>query len=191
MPGELRQCLKEQGGMRKFLNKHSTVFTVSGSPGKESVALTPQDNVIEYLRPLKPVGREALPTVQENSGEGLADLDDASANDSSRAEVETFNITLRRADDVGLGLEVSTARGADHLTVVSAHPGGAMAAWNKACAGGARQVFAQDRIVDINGAQSSEEMLAQVRDKLLLKMQVQRGGTISQNAPAEAWRLVI
>lgn len=191
MPGELRQRLKEQGGLRKFLNKHNAVFTVTGSPGKESVALNPQKNFTEDLRPPNPMGKEVLPTVQELSGEGSADSDGASASSSSQAEVETFSITLRCADGVGLGLEVSAARSGDHLTVVAALPGGAMEAWNKACAGGTRQICAQDRIIDINGTRISEEMLAQVRDKLLLKMQVQRGAVIPHNAPAEVLRLVI
>lgn len=190
LPGELRQRVKEQGGLRKFLNKYHAVFTVSGDPGRESVSINPQKTGTESLRLPKSPVKGPLPTVQEHSGDS-ADSEDASASGSGQADAETFAITLRCADGVGLGLEVSAARGGDHLTVVAVLPGGAMVSWNNACAGGVRQVRAQDRIVDVNGVRSSQEMLAQVREKLLLKLQVQRGAVVPNDAPAELLRHVI
>mmetsp|Transcript_22031 Transcript_22031/g.40484 ORF Transcript_22031/g.40484 Transcript_22031/m.40484 type:complete len:762 (+) Transcript_22031:152-2437(+) len=39
LPGQLRQRVKEQGGLRSWLQKYPSLFSVAGQPGQESVTL--------------------------------------------------------------------------------------------------------------------------------------------------------
>lgn len=85
-----------------------------------------------------------------------------------------FTITLRRADQVPLGLEVQGENGATCLTVSSVRPGGAIEAWNRQCAGDEREIRAGDRIVGINSADNADSMRAECLTKHLLKITVVR-----------------
>merc|ERR1719380_511936 len=40
LPGTLRQRVKDQGGLRSWLQRYQAIFNVSGQPGKETVSLT-------------------------------------------------------------------------------------------------------------------------------------------------------
>lgn len=90
--------------------------------------------------------------------------------------VDTFNLTLRRADNVPLGLELQPGVPGDGGQLVEAvHPGGAIEAWNRQCAGDTREIRVGDRIVSINGHEDSESMWEECRTKQLIRMTVLRG----------------
>lgn len=86
-----------------------------------------------------------------------------------------FSLTLRRADNVPLGLDVRGDSGEACLIVEAVRPGGAIEAWNRQCAGDTREIRTGDRIVKINSAEDADSMREQCLTKHLLKMTVQRG----------------
>jgi len=90
-------------------------------------------------------------------------------------EVATFSLTLRRADNVPLGLEVAGDSGQDHLIVEAVRLGGAVEAWNRQCHGDEREIRRGDRIIMINGAKDADSMREECKKKHLLKMSVVRG----------------
>jgi len=95
---------------------------------------------------------------------------------SSTVPVDTFNLTLRRADNVPLGLELQPGIPGDGGQLVEAvHPGGAIEAWNRQCAGDTREIRVGDRIVSINGHEDAESMWEDCRTKQLIRMTVLRG----------------
>merc|ERR550532_2578978 len=90
--------------------------------------------------------------------------------------VDTFNLTLRRADNVPLGLELQPGVPGDGGQLVEAvHPGGAIEAWNRQCPGDTREIRVGDRIVSINGHEDAESMWEECRTKQLIRMMVLRG----------------
>jgi len=106
-----------------------------------------------------------------------------SKSTSGLAAAPTFTLTLRRADQVPLGLEVQGESGASCLTVSSIRPGGAVEAWNRQCAGDSREIGPGDRIIGINGADNADSMRLECLTKHLLKITVQRSS--SQHASQE------
>jgi hypothetical protein len=82
-----------------------------------------------------------------------------------------FSFTIRRADNVSLGLDVE--RHEDSLLIKAVLPGGAIEAWNKqvdiAPCGG-KVVIPGDYVVSVNGQVDCESMLKECRDKYLLKL---------------------
>lgn len=89
-----------------------------------------------------------------------------------------FGFTLRRAENFSLGLNISHTHCSDGLRVESVNDGGALAAWNKQCAGGpaaGKAVIAGDRIVRVNNATVPDEMLSECKESKLLKFTVVRG----------------
>eukprot|EP00416_Gambierdiscus_australes_P024914 CAMPEP_0171074496 /NCGR_PEP_ID=MMETSP0766_2-20121228/12176_1 /TAXON_ID=439317 /ORGANISM="Gambierdiscus australes, Strain CAWD 149" /LENGTH=402 /DNA_ID=CAMNT_0011531287 /DNA_START=107 /DNA_END=1315 /DNA_ORIENTATION=- len=94
---------------------------------------------------------------------------------SSQPAALPFTLTLRRADNVPLGLDVRGDTGDSFLVVEAVRPGGAVEAWNRQCAGDMREIRAGDRIIAINGAEDADSMREQCLAKHLLRMTVIRG----------------
>mmetsp|Transcript_8934 Transcript_8934/g.24785 ORF Transcript_8934/g.24785 Transcript_8934/m.24785 type:complete len:462 (-) Transcript_8934:75-1460(-) len=93
---------------------------------------------------------------------------------ASTTPAQAFTLTLRRADNVPLGLDVRGDATDTNLIVKAVRPGGAIEAWNRQCAGDAREIRTGDRIILINGAEDAESMREQCLTKHLLKMTVLR-----------------
>jgi len=96
--------------------------------------------------------------------------------------VGTFSITLRKADDVSLGLSVNTDEKEDKdvaLIVEGVLPGGAVESWNRQCFGdatGERVVVAGDRIIRVNGIDGDvQKMLEECTTQRLVKLVIARG----------------
>jgi len=91
-----------------------------------------------------------------------------------------YGFTLRRADGVGLGMDVARSDGNRTLLVTSVLAGGAVEAWNRQVVGSqnaGKAVVPGDKIVRVNSCQGCcEGMLAECRDKLLVKLLLVRGG---------------
>lgn len=96
-----------------------------------------------------------------------------------RQETRQFNITLRKADDVNLGLSVKEDAETRSLVVESVASGGAVETWNRQCIGDGsheRVVAAGDRIICVNGVeQDVAKMLEACTAKRLVKLLVVRG----------------
>jgi len=94
---------------------------------------------------------------------------------------EIFSFMHRRnSKDMDWGLEFSHCMEDTGLSIENVREGGAMAAWNKQCAGGptaGKAVTKGDVIVNVNGAASCDDMIAEFRSNLLLKLTVRRGQT--------------
>lgn len=88
-----------------------------------------------------------------------------------------FSLTLRRADNVSLGLDVVREPDQEWLLVEGIRPGGAVEAWNRQCHGDAREIRPGDHIVMINGSRDAEAMQEECLQKHLLRMSVVRGST--------------
>jgi len=86
----------------------------------------------------------------------------------------TFSLTLRRADNVPLGLDVVGESETDCLVVEDIRLGGAVEAWNRQCHGDSREIRRGDRIIMINGAKDAESMQDECLNKHLLRMSVVR-----------------
>lgn len=87
-----------------------------------------------------------------------------------------FNFTLRKADSTELGLNVSS-QGAV-LFVEGIRPEGAIDAWNRQCVASCpeRAVMRGDRILSVNNVSGDpEKMLAECKNRQLLKFSVARG----------------
>lgn len=88
---------------------------------------------------------------------------------------QVFSITLRKADDTELGLNVRPVEKA--LLVEGILPDGAVEAFNRQCASSAsRVVCVGDRITSVNSvANDPEKMLEESKSKQLLKLTLSRG----------------
>lgn len=87
-----------------------------------------------------------------------------------------FGFTLRVAQGVEVGLDVTHNGGSLHVTGVK--PDGAIAAWNRQCHGGpvaGKEVKVGDKIVAVNNTSEAELMLLECRTKHMLKLTVVRG----------------
>lgn len=87
----------------------------------------------------------------------------------------TFQVILRRADNVPLGLDVRGDANETCLIVESVRAGGAVEAWNKQCTDTKRMIKTGDHIVKINDAEDSDSMREQCISKFLLRIVVARG----------------
>jgi len=107
------------------------------------------------------------------------------------ATAETqFNVTLRRADNVPLGLEVRSDDGTPHLMVEGVRPGGTVEAWNRQCAGDVKEIRPGDVILQINGAEDADSMREECQARYLLKMKVKRRTLPSMSLRADAKEFV-
>jgi len=88
---------------------------------------------------------------------------------------QVFSITLRKADDTELGLNVRPVEKA--LLVEGILPDGAVEAFNRQCASSAsRVVCVGDRITSVNSVSNDpEKMLEESKSKQLLKLTLARG----------------
>lgn len=66
LPGNLRQGVKEKGGLRSWLQKYPEIFQVSGQPGKESVTL------LVLAGGGSEAGNEPAPVGPQQGGQGLS-----------------------------------------------------------------------------------------------------------------------
>lgn len=118
----------------------------------------------------------------------------------------SFTVTLRKADDAGLGLQISREDSEDGLTVEGIVPGGAVEAWNRQCvgdfatgsigmfsAGGPgpqRAVLVGDRITSVNGiTRDAPKMAEECANQRLLRITVSRGGASSVMPAARLGKL--
>mmetsp|Transcript_83563 Transcript_83563/g.237089 ORF Transcript_83563/g.237089 Transcript_83563/m.237089 type:complete len:409 (-) Transcript_83563:57-1283(-) len=88
----------------------------------------------------------------------------------------TFSVKLRRADQVPVGLDLQGDADDRCLIVRAVRPDGAVEAWNRQCAGDAREIRPGDRIVRINDAEDPHSMGQECLTKFFLKVTVLRGG---------------
>lgn len=109
----------------------------------------------------------------------------AVAQHTGAPAVPPFTLTLRRADNVPLGLDVRGDTEGVCLVVDAVRPGGAVEAWNRQCAGDSREVRAGDRIIMINSAEDADTMREECLTKHLLRVTVQRGPSASLPAASE------
>lgn len=89
----------------------------------------------------------------------------------------SFSFTLRRADDVAMGLKGVVDRNGE-LLVESVAPGSALDSWNRFQVAGEhndRSVRPGDRVISVNGLTWSQAMLQECEEKHLLKLEVVRG----------------
>lgn len=142
------------------------------------------------LAALREIGSSVLRALAGNPQEaaqatGDAKLPDAGSLQATRAKVNlqpevempTFSFTIRKADNTDLGLDVSSSATQRGLLVEAILPGGAAEAWNRQQdpGKGSRELCPGDTILQVNSAQGPEEMLLECRNKMLLKLTVQRG----------------
>jgi hypothetical protein len=88
-----------------------------------------------------------------------------------------IRFALRRADNIELGLVVDRTSDDKVLLVQFVIPGGAVESWNRQVIYSAKTektVFHGDLIVDINGQTTCDGMLAEIKSKLLLKIELIR-----------------
>lgn len=118
-----------------------------------------------------------------------------SAPPAPAPEASVFSITLRKADDVNLGLSVTADEENRTLVVQDVSAGGAVETWNRQCVDDERVVAAGDRIVRVNGIeQDAARMLEACATQRLVKLSVSRGpggalaraGTLARNAALQA-----
>lgn len=93
---------------------------------------------------------------------------------AAAAQAPSFSLTLRRADNVPLGLDIAGEPDAEWLLVEGIRLGGAVEAWNRQCHGDAREIRRGDRIVMINGSKDADSMREECLNKHLLRMTVVR-----------------
>ena len=91
----------------------------------------------------------------------------------------TFSITLRKADEVSLGLSVNADEEESKALIVEAVlAGGAVESWNRQCIGdgtGERVVIPGDRIVKVNGIDNDvKKMLEECTRQRLVKLHIAR-----------------
>jgi len=162
------------------------------TPAASAALVPPADAAADVAASSGGTGSEptlppAPPTLQPAATEAAAPAVGAAAS-GSEPQAPSFTLTLRRADNVPLGLEL--LRGdpdATFLTVEAVLPGGAIEAWNRQCAGDMREIRAGDRIIMINGAEDADSMREECRTKHLLRMTVLRGtGPAAEQRPASA-----
>jgi len=136
------------------------------------------------LAALREIGSSVLRVLAGNPQEAAQatgdakPLSDAGSLQATRAkEMPTFSFTIRKADNTDLGLDVSSSATQRGLLVEAILPGGAAEAWNRQQdpGRGSRELCPGDTILQVNSAQGPEEMLMECRNKMLLKLTVQRG----------------
>jgi len=105
------------------------------------------------------------------------------ANSGSPAFLEggfCFGMTLRLADDVGLGVDLAPhVGGVEKLWIERILPNGAISAWNKQCfqdctSKRLKAVWPGDTIVSVNGKTDHWDMLQECKTKMLLKLTIYR-----------------
>mmetsp|Transcript_136147 Transcript_136147/g.236650 ORF Transcript_136147/g.236650 Transcript_136147/m.236650 type:complete len:580 (+) Transcript_136147:77-1816(+) len=131
-----------------------------GSPKPRTPVRTPSRTAIGMLTPGKSNGICPSPFTLFENGSSI------------------FTFTLRRADDVVLGLDVTHSDAENFLHVKGILTNGAIQAWNRQCSGGpaaGKSVMAGDKIVRVNDAGDVQSMLKQCKEKQLLKITVVRG----------------
>lgn len=97
-----------------------------------------------------------------------------------------FCFTLRRAEGIELGLDVTVDESNQELVVRKVVAGGAAEAWNRQCFAGpfsSKAVVPTDRIVGINGRSDCVGMLEECRQNQLLKLFVVRGDLLHADIP--------
>merc|ERR1719350_196282 len=92
-----------------------------------------------------------------------------------------YSFTLRRSEDVELGLEVDPKSGeqGEGLRVKGVARGSAIESWNNVCDSGpaaGKEVTVGDRVISVNGQTEPEVMLGIFKSSTLLKFVVVRGG---------------
>lgn len=90
-----------------------------------------------------------------------------------------FSFTLRKADGVGLGLDLQRSIDNRVLVVREVAPKGAIDAWNRQAVKGPHEEKALnpgDKIVCVNDRTDCDSMLAECTEKFLVKISVVRGG---------------
>jgi len=88
----------------------------------------------------------------------------------------SFNITLRRSDDMPLGIEVQPNVSRKFLAVERVLPGSVVEAWNRQCAGELREIRPGDRVISVNGFEDVELMRGECVNKRVLKLALVRPG---------------
>lgn len=104
-----------------------------------------------------------------------------------------FGMTLRLADDVGLGLDLAPRLADSHALVIQdVLLNGAISSWNRQCYGTAKEsnaVRRGDAIVSVNGKTEYEEMVQECDSNHLLKLKIIRAvlenGTCFNAIPVE------
>jgi len=125
---------------------------------------------IQDSSPVVPIDSQTTPSAEPQN----VSIQPDSKSVPEEAGDTSFNMTLRRADDVPVGLELSVSDDGQHLIVEAVRPGGAVDSWNRQCSGDLRQIRQGDRLARINGVEGACAMLAQCRDKHLLKLFIER-----------------
>jgi hypothetical protein len=90
-----------------------------------------------------------------------------------------FGFTLRRAQGVAWGLETIRDESIQALVVKMVMPGGAIKSWNRQIMDAPngdhrRELLVGDRIVAVNGKHGCENMLVEIENSVLLKVEVLR-----------------
>lgn len=98
-----------------------------------------------------------------------------SSTPSTECDV-SFNITLRRSDDMPLGIEVQPNANRKFLAIERILPGSVVDAWNRQCAGELREIRPGDRVISVNGFEDVELMRSECVNKRLLKLALVRPG---------------
>lgn len=96
-----------------------------------------------------------------------------------------FKFTLRRADDVRLGLEVSQAQRDSVLVVQDVLPNGAIESWNRQAKAGStpwKVVQGGDLVVQVNQAAGCDAMLRECGTKQLLQLTLVREAAPQEQA---------
>lgn len=121
--------------------------------------------------------------VQSPTSPAAAALPEQTGAPAALQQGGTFNITLRKADEVSLGLSVN-ADEKEALIVENVLPGGAVESWNRQCFGdatGERVVVAGDKIVRVNGIEGDvKKMLEECTTQRLVKLVIARGPANAQ-----------
>lgn len=177
------------------------VFTSAQSPAsmaRDPFKMSESLNIPEPLK--KPACPPPLPPpgISRESSSGTAAASTAPQTPTSSVDSEpatgqtTFSFTLRKADGVSLGLDVSHAKGSTGLCVEKIQAGGAVEAWNRQCPTTAheaetRVVLPGDMVVAVNNVSGEPNaMLAECRNRQLLRITIRRPAAPAQDKPAGA-----
>jgi hypothetical protein len=152
--------LEETEALKKQMEEHRTSTACAGAA---VAALFPTST-----QPLIPTAQQ--PALVTTSSPAPSTLQLGSGS---------FNITLRKADDVSLGLSVNADEEENKALIVEAVlAGGAVESWNRQCIGdgtGERVVVPGDRIVKVNGIEHDvKKMLEACTGSRLVKLQISR-----------------
>lgn len=93
-----------------------------------------------------------------------------------KEEAHVFKLTLRKADGIDMGLSISHADGEPPVVINAVRPGGAVESWNKLCVGDRshRLVMKGDHLLSVNGISDVPGILAEMRSKQLLQLEIWR-----------------